>query len=202
MAARRDPPLTTTEIVAAAQAVTRREGLEAVTMRSVAGELDVTPMALYHHIGEKGTLVDLVADAVMSEVSIPPSDEWDRWLATYHKRLRRHLALYPGVAAHLLAQPSTPAAAAIRRQTVDVLVGAGFDERNALLAAATFHTHLFGRLAVESQLRGGSRPDEPDWRAHGLTGKDYVEFGLETLIAGLRAQLSRKSRPRIKRTGR
>jgi AcrR family transcriptional regulator len=189
MPARRTPPLSAPEIVGTALALTAAHGLDALSMRTVAAELGVTPMALYHHVGDKDALVGLVADAVVAAVPTPAGDlPWDVWLAAYHDALWKQLHGFPGVARHLLEHPSTPAGAAIRRLTVDVLVAGGFDDRTALLAASTFHTHLLGRLAIQALPPEEHREDEPAWRAHGLTAEDYAAHGVATLIAGLRAQ--------------
>lgn len=189
MPARRTPPLSTPEIVGGALALTAAHGLDALSMRTVAAELGVTPMALYHHVSDKDALVELVADAVVAAVPTPAGDlPWDAWLTAYHDALWKQLRGYPGVARHLLEHPSTPAGAAIRRRTVDVLLAGGFDDRTALLAASTFHTHLLGRLAIQALPTVAHRDDEPEWRAHGLTADDYAAHGLATLIAGLRAE--------------
>jgi AcrR family transcriptional regulator len=187
MAARRNPPLTRDEIVVAAMALTATVGLDDLSMRALATELGVTPMALYHHTGDRDGLVGLVADAVVAGVAAPDDDvPWDAWLTSYHDALWRRLRGYTGVALYLLEHPSTPAGAAIRRRTVDILVAAGFSDRDALLASSTFHTHLLGRLAIEALSTDDIRADEPAWRSHGLSADDYVRHGLATIIAGLR----------------
>ncbi|HUF99223.1 MAG TPA: TetR/AcrR family transcriptional regulator [Ilumatobacter sp.] len=187
MPAHRVPPLSLDEIVSTAVALTAARGLDDLSMRTLAGELGVTAMTVHHHVGDKQRLVELVADAIVAGVSVPDDDlPWDVWLATYHDALWKQLRGFAGVARHLLDQPSNPAGAAIRRQTVGVLLASGFGERDALLAASTFHTHLLGRLAIEADSTRDTRADEPDWRAHGLTADDYVRHGLETILAGLR----------------
>lgn len=190
MPARRNPPLSRSEIIAAAVSLTAADGLDTISMRTVATELGVTPMALYHHVGDKEDLVSLVADAVVGGVPTPADDlPWDAWLISYHDGLWKQMRRYSGVARFLLEHPSTPAGAAIRRRTIDVLVANGFDRRDALLAASTFHTHLLGRLAIQAlSANEDGRPDEPDWRSHGLSADDYVRHGLAIVIAGLRSQ--------------
>ncbi|MGD9704436.1 MAG: TetR/AcrR family transcriptional regulator [Acidimicrobiia bacterium] len=189
MPAHRDPPLTVDEIVETALTLTAEHGLGALTMRAVAGAVGVTQMSLYHHLGDKGALLDLVADAVVAGVPTPAADlPWDRWLVEYHDALWKRLDGYPGLARHLLDHPDTPAGAAIRRATVDLLVDRGFGERDALLASSTFHTHLLGRLAIEAipaTAAGGH--GEPSWRSHGLSAADYTAHGVRTVIEGLRA---------------
>src|SRR3954447_23712428 len=174
MPARRVPPLTVEEITRTALALTAERGLDEVGMRVVAAELGVTPMSLYHHVGDKETLTSLVADAVVAGVPVPAGDlRWDVWLGAYHDSLWKQLRGYPGVAHYLLEHPSAPAGAAVRRVTVEVFLKAGFDHRTALLATSTFHTLLLGRLAVHALGRDGQREDEPSWRAHHLTADDY-----------------------------
>jgi AcrR family transcriptional regulator len=157
-------------------------------MRALAEKLGVTPMAMYHHVTDRGHLVSLIADAVLAGVTLPSTDRWQDWMVEYQSALFVALGDIDGLAAHLLAHPSTPAGAAARRATVAVLRKAGFDERGALLGASTFHTHLLGRLAVAT-LRDPGREDEPDWHQTGLGAEDYLLHGIATLIAGLEAQL-------------
>lgn len=45
-----------------------REGPQGLTMRSLAKELRVTPMALYHHVGNRTELLRALADEVYSDV--------------------------------------------------------------------------------------------------------------------------------------
>ena len=168
--------------------VVTADGLAAVTMRTVSSLLGVTPMALYHHVGDKEALVALVSDAVVARVP-PPSEDltWDAWMAAYHDALWDHVHRYPDVGRFLLEHPSTPAGAEIRRRTVSVLIRDGFTERDALLASSTFHTHLLGRLAISTRFAQRQRDDEPPWGAHGLSVDDYRRHGLDTIVAGLRA---------------
>lgn len=54
---------TSARIAAAAARILEREGLAAVSMRRIARELGITPMALYHHYRNRKALLDAVADA-------------------------------------------------------------------------------------------------------------------------------------------
>src|SRR6476469_3712803 len=55
--------LTVDEVVASATALADAEGLDAVTMRRVAGQLGVVPMTLYTYVPGKAELLDLMLDA-------------------------------------------------------------------------------------------------------------------------------------------
>ncbi|PYC68199.1 GntR family transcriptional regulator [Streptomyces tateyamensis] len=61
-------------IVQAAVTVADAEGLGPVSMRRVATELGVAPMALYRHVAGKEELVDLMADRMLAGVPLPPAE--------------------------------------------------------------------------------------------------------------------------------
>ena len=46
-------------------------GLEALTMRTLAEELEVAPMALYRHVANKDDLIDAMVDVVFGEIGLP-----------------------------------------------------------------------------------------------------------------------------------
>ncbi|MEV6522678.1 TetR/AcrR family transcriptional regulator C-terminal domain-containing protein [Longispora sp. NPDC051575] len=64
------PGLTLERIVAAAIAIADAEGLAAVSMQRVAGDLDFTKMSLYRYVPGKAELTALMVDAAMG----PPPD--------------------------------------------------------------------------------------------------------------------------------
>jgi TetR/AcrR family tetracycline transcriptional repressor len=66
-------------LAAGALALADLEGLDAVTIRRLATEHDVTPMALYWHFKDKDAVFDGIAEQVYLNVAIPePNDKpWD-----------------------------------------------------------------------------------------------------------------------------
>jgi TetR/AcrR family tetracycline transcriptional repressor len=71
-------PSLSRELVAdRALAIADAEGLEAVTIRRLAAELGVTPMALYWHFKTKDDLLDGLADRILDAVELPArSGDW------------------------------------------------------------------------------------------------------------------------------
>lgn len=59
------------EIVSAAIELARRDGLPAVTMRGVAGELDTGAASLYRHLDTRDDLLDLMVDATLAGYEPP-----------------------------------------------------------------------------------------------------------------------------------
>jgi AcrR family transcriptional regulator len=67
----RSAPLHRTEIVDAALQLLDDEGLNALTMRRLGGELGVEGMALYRHFPNKAALLDAVAAHLLDLVDLP-----------------------------------------------------------------------------------------------------------------------------------
>jgi AcrR family transcriptional regulator len=87
--------LTRDAIVAAAVAIADREGLKAVSIRRVAGELGIRPMSIYTHVASKDDLVDLMLDTVIAEVLLPeplPDDWREAMRQLAHHSLRAFVA--------------------------------------------------------------------------------------------------------------
>jgi AcrR family transcriptional regulator len=78
-AARPDPrsKLSRERVTGTARAILRSEGLDALTMRRLAADLDVAPMTLYTYVRDKDDLLDAVVQATAREIPLPPrSGPW------------------------------------------------------------------------------------------------------------------------------
>jgi AcrR family transcriptional regulator len=77
------------------------EGLEALTMRRLAAELDVGTMSIYHYVHSKDELLTLVVDASIKEVLLPPGTAmpsgWREAIALLAERRRAALARHAWV---------------------------------------------------------------------------------------------------------
>ena len=77
-----DQPLSSAAIARTAARIADNEGLEAVSMRRVAGDLGVSAMALYRHVAGRQELLLLMADAVKSYSLLPEGEHrWQDMLA-------------------------------------------------------------------------------------------------------------------------
>ncbi|MEU1983961.1 GntR family transcriptional regulator [Nocardia sp. NPDC019395] len=64
-------------VVGAAVRIADAGGLQALSMRAVAGELGVATMTLYRHLDDKAELTQLIADAAFAEIDYPePPPGW------------------------------------------------------------------------------------------------------------------------------
>ena len=71
-------PITREAIVDAALRLLDRDGLDELSMRRLADELDTGPASLYWHVGSKDGLLELVFDRLIGEVELP-APEPARW---------------------------------------------------------------------------------------------------------------------------
>lgn len=65
--------LTSTRIATAAIAVVDRDGLDALSMRTVAGELGMGTMSLYRYVADRAELEQLVVDEVLARIDLTTS---------------------------------------------------------------------------------------------------------------------------------
>jgi AcrR family transcriptional regulator len=87
--------LTLPDVVAAGIAVAHAGGLEALSMRKVAGHLGVGAMTLYTYVPGRTELIDLMIDAAFAELTLPePGVPWrdalTRYATEHHDLYLRH----------------------------------------------------------------------------------------------------------------
>ena len=75
----RRAPLSRDRVLRAAVALADEAGIESLSMRKLAQELGVVPMALYKHVANKDELLDGMIDAVVGEIDALVADaDWKR----------------------------------------------------------------------------------------------------------------------------
>jgi TetR/AcrR family transcriptional regulator, tetracycline repressor protein len=115
------------------------EGLDAVTIRRLAADLGVTPMALYWHFRSKDELLDGLAERVWGEidVDVDPDADWSAQLRGLLESLIRVLRSHPSASQLLISgEKRTSEAAAIANEVaLEVLDRAGFDAEHAAAIA-------------------------------------------------------------------
>jgi AcrR family transcriptional regulator len=185
-------------IVAAAMALLDREGVEALTMRRLGGELGVEAMSLYRHVPSRQALLDGVADSLAAEIEPDAgAADWPdalRALAAEVRALaRRHPAAFTLVGVRVLG---TPRALAPIEAVLASLRRGGFTPARAISAyrlviayARGYALSELAGFAVEAAPQTGypvirslsrrlaSEPSEQSFRA-----------GIDTIVGGLRAE--------------
>jgi TetR/AcrR family tetracycline transcriptional repressor len=129
------PRLSKAAVVQRGLALADAEGLEAVTIRRLAADLGVTPMALYWHFRNKEELLAGLADSVWAEldVDVDPAADWADQLRRLLESLVRVLRVHPSASSLLMeGEKRTSEAAQIALETaLRVLHRGGFDPKHA-----------------------------------------------------------------------
>jgi AcrR family transcriptional regulator len=98
------------QILDAALLVADERGLDAVTMRAVAGRVGVTAMALYPHVRSKEDLLDGLVGRLLGELSLPdPAKPWRDRLREIALSAREVARRHPAVMPLLFARPAVTA---------------------------------------------------------------------------------------------
>lgn len=140
--------LTTDRLATATLTVIDRDGLDALTMRTVAKELGMATMSLYRYVNDKDELEALVVEHVLAGISltVPPGD-WPSRVTELLTRMRdavvAHSSMVPLMLRH---RHSAPSSLAWVEATLAVLTDAGFTGERRVVAQRTIVSYLLGAL--------------------------------------------------------
>ncbi|MGN6605552.1 MAG: TetR/AcrR family transcriptional regulator [Jatrophihabitans sp.] len=141
------------EVIAEATRLLQRDGLAAVSIRSVATRLGVTPMALYRHVANKDDLLDEVVDRLFADRWRPAVDDrdWRRWITEAADRFRGFLVEQPAALHVYLRHPVVAPVAAERMDACLDVLTRGLGARPAARRAyAALQTYTIGFAALEA----------------------------------------------------
>jgi AcrR family transcriptional regulator len=139
-------PLNRERVLATAVALADRDGVEALSMRRIANELDVVPMALYKHVANKEEMLDGMLDVVVAEID-PPRNRTD-WKTAIRERIlsaRRALLRHPW-ASRVMETRTRPTATvmAYMDSTIGMFLNGGFSIDLTHHVAHTLGSRLMG----------------------------------------------------------
>lgn len=198
--------LTRKRILACAVAMADRDGLDAVTLRRIAGELGVHVTSLYNHVETRDAITDGVVDSLLDETQLPVTPVgWEEWVRSFFAAMSTMATQHPGAFAAFSRRPvQGPRAAASFEVAMAAFSSAGMSPEDAYNAVKTvaFVALIVG--AERSMLARGELletvmedlPRERFPQFHALVGHDPTtawSFSLETLVVGLRAQISARA---------
>lgn len=202
--------LTREQVAQAALAIADSEGLDAISMRTLAERLGVGTMTLYGYFRSKEELLDAVVDAAVSDAEPPAvAGDWKARLRDTVLWVRRGLLRHPSLVALRVRRPVLrPEALRFAEISMRILGDAGFDAREATRAFRLLFTYTIGFAALSP-----AQATEDDRRAalgalaslpaaeypaligareeasEAMGGDEVFDYGLERILDGLEARL-------------
>lgn len=209
------PRLTHASVTDRAMRLADAEGIEAVTLRRLAKDFGVTPMALYWHIPNKDSLLDALVDRVVQDVDLTaaPTAPWPQQLRTLMTRVIEALRAHPWTVTLLPTRSLSRGWLRATEHALEILTRAGLRTKAATHIARHAHFTVIGLVSGElgNPAAPAGRSDGEAQRdavtvlralpseefphvigaAHWLTAcdepEDYYRVGLDILIAGIEA---------------
>jgi AcrR family transcriptional regulator len=212
-------PLSQDTVIAAGVQLVRAEGWSRLSVRALAAQLGVTPMALYRHVPSSEAL-QLSVISRIAGVCAEVRDSGDLLgdLAFWANRSYAALNPYPGAAAYLLTTwfEVSPTLLAIER-LLEIVHSAGLEDFEAVAAVNAVFMYVLMRSEAEQTVRRagtvkrslqvavveGSLPRLSALMEHYTTARFdlHFEYGLQVLLDGIALRLmppwtcSPKTRP-------
>ncbi|MGQ0630272.1 MAG: TetR/AcrR family transcriptional regulator [Sporichthyaceae bacterium] len=182
------------------------EGLEALNMRRLAGDLGVGVMTLYGHVRTKDELIERITERAIAELMIPQNGTWSEQLEQLFTNLRALLLAHPAVLYADAARPvSGPGALHSADAALGMLLDGGLDGEQSVAGLSTLIAYTFGSAMFRlhqtadgtedyaRHVRGADPAQLPNVAAvtaHLLSRGSEAEFGigLRLIIDGLARQ--------------
>ncbi|GAA2480188.1 TetR/AcrR family transcriptional regulator C-terminal domain-containing protein [Winogradskya humida] len=134
-------PLSRERVLLGAVALADTAGIDSLSMRKLAQDFDVVPMALYKHVAGKEDLLDGMVDVILAEIEPPaPGATWKTAARTRILSARRALLRHPWASRIIESRPApTPAVLAYLNAMIGIFRDGG------LSAGLTHHLmHTLG----------------------------------------------------------
>ncbi|GAB3821492.1 TetR/AcrR family transcriptional regulator [Kribbella italica] len=198
-------------IISKALELMEGRGLDSFSLRALAGELGVGPMAIYTYFRNKDDLYDAVRDHLMGLLpAVPAGAAWPDQVRAVCRGLRRLMLQHPCLAQLLASRPlSGHETARVAEGLLGVLHSAGFGREIAARTHTTLFTYVLGATSWEIQMATEQRDPEGLRRlrttmeslsatefptvvdlapelARTTGGDEQFDYGLDLLISGLR----------------
>lgn len=124
----RRPRLNKDRVLQAAISLADDIGVDSLSMRRLAQELQVAPMALYKHVSNKEELLDGMVEAIVAEIAPPVTDaDWKSAVRLRVLSARRALQRHPWARRVIESRSTkTPAVLAYWDSFIGIFLGGGF----------------------------------------------------------------------------
>ncbi len=223
----RREPLSRDRILAAAVALSDRDGLSGLTMRSLGAELGVEAMSLYKHVANKDEILAGMVELVLEQIDVPA--EGTPWRDAMRERAHSSLSVlraHPWAIGLIQSAPPTMAVLRHHDRVFGILRAGGFTPKGTSIAFSVLASYVYGYVVQEASFQFTTSDElhqatrqvldtfDPDTYPHltelsnevilqpGYTYADDFDLGLEVVLDGLQTLLERSSTLAPRRRGR
>jgi AcrR family transcriptional regulator len=189
------------------------EGLEGLSMRKLADQLNVEAASLYNHIANKAELFDMLQEHLYSQLQPPKANVcWQEHLMGLARATRKGLLKYPRVIPLFATRPTITVSSLIQLEmTLNILLQAGFKHSEVITIYQNLHVYILGHALAEIGKVPGQLIEEvndPSLNKINLntyptlkkaysfkSSTDFAkgfEKGIRNIIRGLETQLNQK----------
>jgi len=199
-------------IAEAAMALLDREGEAGFSMRRLAAELHVDPMALYHHHKNRHALLTEVLNTLLDECHLPePGADWKHGVAEICREMRHLAQRHPGAfRVYVYFEGWVASEQRLHEALYATLLAGGFGRRAAIRAVRLLLAYVES-FAVDELTGWLAPPDEDEHKGllailatgaypataglvdeiAGIDADDHFAYGLDVLLSGLEVDLGR-----------
>lgn len=166
-------PISRDRIVDTALAIIDHDGPDGLSMRRLAGDMDVGTMSLYHHVPNKAALLEAVAERVATslEESLIHEGDWRQQARNLATAFRDVALAHPQAVTLLMTHHlSSPAGSRLVLHCLESLNDAGLEPGTAVQVLRVFLSYVVGELVRETRVT----------ELHSLDAD--LEFGIELIL--------------------
>ena len=141
-------------IVAAAEKVAQRDGIDGLTFQAIGDELDAHPTSIYRHFRDKHELLLALIDTLRARSytdAFKATDDWIADLRTHARSIHDHYMRYPEFA--LLMATRRPTDASSLEFALDALLRGGFPPAEAALYSRALGTLARSASSIEAAIQ-------------------------------------------------
>ncbi|GHC60271.1 TetR/AcrR family transcriptional regulator [Streptomyces flavofungini] len=144
-------PLSRDVIVRTGLEILDRDGLDALTMRRVAKELDTGPASLYVYVAHRDDLMTAMLDAALAQVPLASDGTWQERLRALAAAATEAMSRHEGLAAVALgAIPTGDNALLVLDRMLALLKEGGLDDVTAAWAVDLLFLHVAAAAAEQA----------------------------------------------------
>jgi AcrR family transcriptional regulator len=138
--------------------VAAQEGIDSLSMRRLAQELDVWPMSVYRYFEDKDALLDAMAAVTIGEIGTPADGlSWREQIHDLLAQAERSIAASPGIAARLPQAAGEPSALKLPEAGLAILTQAGLPPDDVASTWRTLWSYTFGFATFRVESARGMR---------------------------------------------